>query len=476
MKYRTHCLSAGVLAASAVLVVGALVGVQNSAALDSSSSQSPKILTNVTTAGPQVWSEVSTPDQGSNANALIGVACLGSSCTAVGFYTNASGVDQTLVETWNGTGWSLVSSPNTGSGDNELRSISCLSAASCTAVGWYVDASGNDQALTESWNGTEWSIVSSPDTAMNDFLYGVSCDSGGCVAVGDDVDGSNLKHTLIETFDGTAWTLAASPDNGSLNNVLNGVTCMSAQNCIAVGSYLDGSAHDTDESLIESFDGTSWSISPSPVGLPGDDYNLQSISCSTASNCSAVGQPAGLIESWNGSSWSVVKYHGGSNSLFGVYCQSSTACAAVGVDFTDPLFQSWNGISWSKTTGQHVESDDFMSSVACLSATSCIAVGNAIAGNGPMQTLAELGSIPGPPSPTITSFSPTSGPPGTTVVIRGTNFPSASSVTFGAVAGTITVDDPTKIKAMVPNGAITGRIRVTVPGGTVTSSTKFKVT
>ena len=99
MKHRTHCLSAGVLAASALLVVGALIGGQNSAALDSSSSQSSKMSIDVTTEGPQVWSEVSTPDQGSSANALIGVACLGSSCTAVGFYANTSGVEQTLVET-----------------------------------------------------------------------------------------------------------------------------------------------------------------------------------------------------------------------------------------------------------------------------------------------------------------------------------------------------------------------------------------
>lgn len=404
------------------------------------------------------------------------MTCDDSSCTAVGFYANTSGVDQTLVETWNGINWSIVSSPNKGTGDNELRSVSCTSASSCMAVGWYVNSSGDDQTLTEWWNGADWLIVSSPDEAINDYLSGVSCYSGGCVADGYDVNESNLEQTLIETFDGSAWTLTASPDNGSLNNALNRLTCIDEYDCIAVGNYLDSSTQNTEESLIESFDGSSWSVSPSPVGLPGDDYNLESISCSAASNCFAVGQPAGLIESWNGSDWSVVKYRGGFNWLFSVYCVSSIACTAVGVKGGTPLFKSWNGISWTNTAGQQFESDDFMSSVSCLSSTSCIAVGNVIEGNGPMQTLAETGYIPVPPSPTFTSFSPTSGPPGTTVVIRGMNLLSASNVTFGGIAGTITLDKLKKIKVIVPNGAITGPIQVTVPGGTVTSSSPFTVT
>ena len=79
-------------------------------------------------------------------------------------------------------------------------------------------------------------------------------------------------------------------------------------------------------------------------------------------------------------------------------------------------------------------------------------------------------------SPTVSSFSPTSGPVGTVVTIKGTSLVDASSVTFNGVAGTITKDTQTKIKVEVPSGATKGLIEVTTPGGNVESATKFKVT
>jgi subtilisin-like proprotein convertase family protein len=76
---------------------------------------------------------------------------------------------------------------------------------------------------------------------------------------------------------------------------------------------------------------------------------------------------------------------------------------------------------------------------------------------------------------TITSFTPTSGVPGTSVSITGTSLGAATSVTFGGVVAPFTVNSQTQITATVPSGAVTGPIAVITPGGTAVSTTSFTV-
>jgi uncharacterized repeat protein (TIGR03803 family) len=78
--------------------------------------------------------------------------------------------------------------------------------------------------------------------------------------------------------------------------------------------------------------------------------------------------------------------------------------------------------------------------------------------------------------PSITSFSPPSGPVGTPVTITGTSFTGTRKVTFAQVVATFTVDSDTQISTTVPVGAVTGRIQVTTAGGKTISATDFTVT
>ena len=80
-------------------------------------------------------------------------------------------------------------------------------------------------------------------------------------------------------------------------------------------------------------------------------------------------------------------------------------------------------------------------------------------------------------TPRIASFTPSTGPVGTSVTITGVSLTQTSRVTFGGAAATsFTVTNDSTVTVTVPTGAKTGKIGITTPGGTATSTTSFTVT
>jgi hypothetical protein len=111
--------------------------------------------------------------------------------------------------------------------------------------------------------------------------------------------------------------------------------------------------------------------------------------------------------------------------------------------------------------------------------TTDAAATSAITPTGNIRWAMSAMSLPmaAPSLPTITTFSPISAcsGSGTSVVITGTNYTGATSVTFNGVASSFTVNSATQITATLPAGATTGKIAVTTPSGSVTSSSDFTV-
>ena len=77
--------------------------------------------------------------------------------------------------------------------------------------------------------------------------------------------------------------------------------------------------------------------------------------------------------------------------------------------------------------------------------------------------------------PALLSFTPTSGSVGTPVTLTGTSFTGTTAVRFGTKVATFTANSDTQITTQVPNGAVTGKISVTTPGGSAISTTNFTV-
>jgi hypothetical protein len=92
--------------------------------------------------------------------------------------------------------------------------------------------------------------VTSPNPGSGyDNLYGVSCPSAAaCTAVGKYVN-PGVELTLIESWNGTKWTVTHSPSPGT-RDMLNGVSCASAATCTAAGSNAKNS-QSPPETLIE---------------------------------------------------------------------------------------------------------------------------------------------------------------------------------------------------------------------------------
>jgi uncharacterized repeat protein (TIGR03803 family) len=142
-----------------------------------------------------------------------------------------------------------------------------------------------------------------------------------------------------------------------------------------------------------------------------------------------------------------------------------TTVVITGTNFDTASAVAFNGVVWVGATFTINSPTQITATVPSTATTGKIKVTN------PAGVAYSVGAFVVPP--TITSFSPTSGLAGTHVIINGTTFLHASSVTFNGVAATFTINSYTKITATVPSGATSGKIAVTTPSGTATSATNF---
>ena len=214
-------------------------------------------------------------------------------CIAVGDYKNGAGTSVTLAERWNGRRWAIQPTPNPrGALNSHLFGVSCVSAGGCIAVGEYTNGAGNTGTLTERWNGRRWAILATPNPrAHASHLFGVSCVSAGaCTAVGDYISyagGVATTETLAERWDGASWAIQATPNPSFDVSRLINVSCVSAGACTAVGDYTDFDVNDV--TLAERWDGTSWAIQATPNARGAQTSYQNGVSCVSAGPCTAVG-------------------------------------------------------------------------------------------------------------------------------------------------------------------------------------------
>jgi hypothetical protein len=201
------------------------------------------------------WTILPVPNPGHyNRNILYGVSCVSASaCVAVGRIESFGG--KPLTAHWDGTTWSIPTTPvPDGAYTAGFLGVSCVTATACTAVGSASGPEGPTKTLAENWNGTRWKIVGSANrTPEINVLNGVSCSSTtSCYAVGYSAnDMITPTWTLAESWNGTGFGIVASPNPpGSTKNFFAGVSCANATNCQAVGG---SEARGSRNTLIERY-------------------------------------------------------------------------------------------------------------------------------------------------------------------------------------------------------------------------------
>jgi hypothetical protein len=284
------------------------------------------------------WSAVVAPDRPRSRNELLGVNCPSTTfCMATGFAIYGK-IHREVPEsvTWNGTHW-ILSTWYQSLGRGYMGPVSCGGTSFCMTIDSY-GTYGSGNGYSAAWNGTDWTNEPTNCRPSNGdcFLEGITCLKTFCMAVGSVDAGQPPDQTLVEDWNGTAWSVVPSANTSpSESNDLYGVKCLSSTSCFAVGGIELPSG--PWEPLMENWNGTSWTVQT--LTGPGTDDYLSSVSCSSQSNCIAVG-PFSEATRWNGAAWTEMSAPAGLNA---VRCVSTTFCLAVG----GATSAYWNGTSWT---------------------------------------------------------------------------------------------------------------------------------
>jgi hypothetical protein len=368
-RVRTVALSAIVAAA---VIGGGYAGVR--------SFNEPTTVPAATT--PCSWTVLSTPDHEASSNELRSISVVSSDdAWAVGsYYVNEEGgYGGAAILHWDGSTWSLVPHPQ-GPSDT-LYDIIAIAADDVWAVGASSDENGNrPTGLIEHWDGEAWAVVPAADPGTTYWqLEGIAASGSNDVwAVGNATDPDYVGGTLIEHWDGTAWSIVESPSpkpqplTGSATGALNDVTVISPTDAWAVGEVGNVAPVGASNTLIEHWDGTSWTVvqSPDVVGKDLEPHDiLFSVAGGGPNDVWAVGTYNDtlsgyggkgdhvLIEHWDGQAWQSIDAPtvGAWSRLFGVTAFGNEMWAVGSFenetgDSFGALVLHWDGSTWDIVT------------------------------------------------------------------------------------------------------------------------------
>jgi hypothetical protein len=156
-------------------------------------------------------------------------------------------------------------------------------------------------------------------------------------------------------FDGTTWTAFPAPMiKGDNNSFLQGVVAISPTLAWAAGNVTDGPHLGQ---VIEQWNGTKWSLFPSPKFGKKERADIFAMTSSSANDVWAIGslvnlgtqRVSSLFEHWNGTTWTATTVESNNEFLFGASADAANDAWAVGFNDSDvirTLARHWDGATW----------------------------------------------------------------------------------------------------------------------------------
>ena len=336
------------------------------------------------------WTIVAAPPTGQNAT-LTGVATVSDSdAWAVGYRSGAAFTNvgaKALIDTWNGTAWSQVTVPATPGNTALLLGVSASSAADAWAVGRTQVNKSDFEPVALHWNGNAWSVSPGFSTAIS-VISGASAVGVADISPSDAYAIGDSAATAVGSlahWNGTAWSPVTLPlpANANSNTTLNAISANGPDDVWIVGSFLD-SASGQNQTFSEHFNGTAWTVVPMP---PVNSSNINAffqfsgIKANSPSDVWAVGDSSvvdssssqTLIEHFNGTAWSIVPSPSpGSIAMLGGVTTSNAANNVWAVGAETPagtsvrrtLTLNWNGTAWKVVASPNTGSTDGVGAVA----------------------------------------------------------------------------------------------------------------
>jgi hypothetical protein len=362
------------------------------------------LLLGATTTLAASWTIVPIPPTGQDAT-LSGVTTTANgNAWAVGYCCAAPNFlgAKVVIDQWNGTAWSQVTAPPTGSSTSSLTAVSASGTTDAWAVGRSEPQRYSWSPLGMHWNGSTWSVSASLASALSGQLgVGVADISPtDAYAIGGHLGSAHTG--LVAQWNGSTWSRVnvPLPKNNNLGSDLNAISADSANDVWIVGNYLFkvNSSDYANETYSLHWNGSTWKIVSMPLEPgtnPNFEYAFGAIQANSPTDVWAVGESynaltytsATLIEHYNGTKWSIVPSPspGKNAGLSGVTTSNaSNDVWAVGSD-TNPstglsqtLTLNWNGNAWVTVPSPNASTgSSYLASVATTPGASIVqAVGS----------------------------------------------------------------------------------------------------